>query len=155
MSGQGSVTNEVAAALRRAGWRVAFACIPNAVHHGVVPISTPGGSARQRYPDVLSVGQEVTRLIEVEMRLTTPVADDIALRLEEQVIALSDPDYWEIWRRHVEEIHELPMPSTFSPLQELVICGPDSSPDAALIQRLARSGIWAGTLAEFEARLAS
>lgn len=155
MTGQGSVTNEVAAALRGAGWRVVFTCIPNAVHHGVVPISTPGGSARQRYPDVLSVRQGVTRLIEVETRLTAAVADNIALRLEEQVVALSDPDYWEVWRRHVEEIHELPMPSSFSPLRELVICGPNSNPDAARVQQLGRAGIWAGTLAEFEARLAS
>lgn len=150
MAGQAVATNAVAKALTEAGWRVVFVCVPNAVHHGVIPISTPGGSARQRYPDVLAVDGEVTRLIEVENALTASVADDIALRLAEQTVALEAPAYWEIWRRHVEATHGITMPASFAPLRELVIGG-ERRLDETLVARLAGSGIRACRLADFEA----
>jgi hypothetical protein len=150
MAGQAVATNAVAEALTEAGWRVVFVCVPNAVHHGVVPISTPGGSARQRYPDVLAVDGMVTRLIEVENVLTEAVADDIALRLGEQTLALEDSGYWEIWRRHVEATHGIAMPATFAPIPELVIGG-ERRLDEALVARLASAGIRVCRLLDFEA----
>jgi hypothetical protein len=154
MATQTATTNAVAAALAGAGWQIVFVCVPNTVHHGVVPISTPDGAARQRYPDVLAVDGDTTRLVEIENALTEAVAEDIALRLTEQATALEDPAYWETWRRHVEAEHEIQMPPTFAPSLELVIGGGQRRLDEALVARLAAAGIWVGRLAEFEARLA-
>ena len=151
MAAQAVVTNAVAKALAEAGWQVVFVCLPNTVHHGAIPISTPGGSARQRYPDVLAVDGEVTRLIEVENVLTEAVADDIALRLAEQTHALEDSGYWEVWRRHVESVHGIGMPPAFNPLRELVIGG-ERRLDEALVARLAGAGIRVCRLLDFEAR---
>jgi hypothetical protein len=154
MATQGATTHAVAAALDAAGWKVVFVCVPNTSHRGVVPISTPTGSARQRYPDVLAVDAESTRLVEVENALTESVAEDIAHRFGEQRIALEGPAYWDLWRRHVEATHEIQMPAAFAPILELVIGGERPQLRGDLVERLAAAGIWTGGLADFESRLA-
>lgn len=147
---QGEVTRAVSRLLQAAGWRVVYSCVPNTPHIGVIPIPTPSGSARQRYPDILATDGEVVRLVEIEPRLTRGVATNIIERLGEQVTALSGDEVWEPWRRHVERSHGVLMPPHFVPRADLVICEGLLASHGPQISRLTACAIATSELATFE-----
>jgi len=147
---QGDVTRAACRLLQAARWTVVYSCVPNTPHVGVIPIPTPSGSARQRYPDILATDGTVVRLVEVEPRLTRGVATNIIQRLGEQVGALSVAEAWESWRRHVEESHGLSMPREFVPRTDLVVCAGLSPSHQPQLERLAAAAIAVSELTTFQ-----
>lgn len=136
MAGQGTTTVAIAEALRQAGWTVVFTCIPNAPHVGVVPIPIQGGSAKQRYPDILSFRDHILRLTEVEMGLTDDVADNIIDRFGEQRTALLNPATWTAWRARVESLTGFIIPQDCEVTCELVVCNPIGARYLSCVPRL-------------------
>jgi len=123
MSSQGQTILNVRRTLKQGdGWAVAYVCVPNTPHIGVIPITTPEGSSEQRYPDVVATNGLVVRLIEVEIRLTEEVGTDILTRFREMSAALQSSQIWESWTQDVREVCDLSMPDTPHLSKELVLC---------------------------------
>lgn len=137
MPDQGQTILGVKRALSREdGWTVAYVCVPNTPHIGVVPITTPEGSSEQRYPDVVATNELVIRLIEVEIKLTREVGTDILTRFKEMTTALQSSQMWKSWRRHVQEECGLSMPDTPRLSKELVLCTDTPPIDNSVAERL-------------------
>jgi len=111
MAGQGKVTLAVAASLEHEAWSVAYVCIPNTPHVGVVAIPTKQGTSRQRYPDIVAVKDGVLALVEVEMTLTGSVADDIVERFREMRAALQDRETYAMWSEAVSRSCSVDLPT--------------------------------------------
>lgn len=141
MAGQSSIIRQTREALQRAGWIVAYVCIPNTAHVGVVPIPTPEGVSRQRYPDIVCMKGEITRLVEVEMRLNENVARDILLRFTEMNAALRRPERWELWRTQVARECGVKMPERFVPRFDLILCSAVGVEDSGPLRLLEENGI--------------
>jgi hypothetical protein len=138
--GQGDTIRAVAAQLKSEGWSVHFVCVPNTPHVGVIPIPCNGASAKQRYPDVLASNDRTTKFVEVEPGLNENSATDLETRFSEMLAALNDPPTWQLWRDHVVATSKKPMPQTFLPECDLVICTKGGlSP--TLVTRLQQKGI--------------
>lgn len=108
--------------LKLDGWTIVYICIPNSPHINVVPIPTRTNHSKQRYPDVVAVRGEVTKLIEVEPRLTLSVAKNIALRFRESGDALSDTKLWNSWVSQVQSLTKISMPKSFESSFDLILC---------------------------------
>lgn len=142
MAGQGAVTNQVSNSLVKNGrWRIVYKCIPNTSHFGVVPIPTPLGSSAQRYPDIVLIDNETTWLIEVEIRLTFKVFNDIKQRFTEMRSALFDTENWEIWKAQAERVSGLTLPSKFLPKTTLIVCKDNTTASTGLAAKLADHSI--------------
>ncbi|WP_025686063.1 hypothetical protein [Paenibacillus maysiensis] len=136
MAGQGEVTRTIAEKLTLNGWTVLFVCIPNTAHVNVFPIRSLAGGSRQRYPDILAYKGEVTRLIEVEMKLNEYVYDDIQERFFDFVGALKNFEYWQTWKLHIESQVNNVLPINFFPQCELIICGKINKTNKWLSEKL-------------------
>lgn len=142
MAGQGETTNGIAALLQDSGWLVIFKCIPNATHVGVVPIPVAqGGAAKQRYPDILSLKDDVLRLTEVEIGMSEEIADKTIERFHEQVTALSTPETWAAWRARVMGLTGYDIPAVCRVRCELVLCKAVKDEHIPLIAKLASHSI--------------
>ncbi len=122
MAGQGVTTQMISHRLVDQGWSIVYTCIPNTPHVLVVPITIYGGSSKQRYPDIVAYRNNITKLIEVEVRLNEDVARDIRLRFNEMCDTLLDKRNWELWRAQILKVTTLSMPLEFIPSCDLVIC---------------------------------
>ena len=98
MAKQGDVTRKYANSLTLDGWSVAYVCIPNTAHIGVVPIPTAHGSSKQRYPDIVALKGNRLLIVEVEISLNEYVYEDITLRFSEMNYSLSNEDLFLNWR---------------------------------------------------------
>lgn len=141
MAGQASTTIAIADILLRTGWTVVFRCIPNSPHIGVVPIPIQRGSAKQRYPDILSFRDHILRLTEVEIALTDNIADKIIERFDEQRAALLSPVTWVAWTARVRSLTGHLLPADCQLSCELVVCKPIGTRHVHCIPRLSRRGI--------------
>jgi hypothetical protein len=103
------------------GWTIIYKCIPNTPHTRVVPVQI-AGSCKQHYPDVLAVKGDRTRIVEVEVQLSTDVGAKIIERFAEIRQALTRPAAWASFRAHVADTTGRPLPTHFKPEWELVIC---------------------------------
>jgi hypothetical protein len=142
MAGQGSTTKRIASLLSGSGWTVIYTCIPNTSHDGVIPIPTPYGTSHQRYPDIVACKDNITRLVEVEMRLDEAVAAGIYTRFGEMVLALQDGNAWVRWRNHVHNATGHWLPEIFTPRCDLVICGSLNFQHQPMIRVLLSSSIY-------------
>jgi hypothetical protein len=122
MAGQGATTKAASIALTEAGWTVAYVCLPNTPHIGVVPIPTSHGVSRQRYPDILAFKGDTIRLVEVEQFLSDAVVEDISLRFREMRTSLSDHIVYKSWKDHIERSFNYALPDKPHILCDLLLC---------------------------------
>lgn len=115
------MTLRIKSQLLAAGWHVVYACVPNTAHLGVIPIPSSGPRSRQRYPDIVAVRGGVTRLIEIEPRLTRAVLSDIAGRFDDHVDALTTSSVWTTWCESIDKRNAFLMPEVFRPQLDLVV----------------------------------
>ncbi|MCI0565157.1 MAG: hypothetical protein MN733_42365, partial [Nitrososphaera sp.] len=122
------------------GWTIVYVCVPNTPHVNVVPIPIASGS-KQRYPDIVAFRGQITKLVEVEMKLNSNVAENIQIRFDEAVAALSDQHAWENWRQHIHRVTGLLLPHRFVPECDLVLCKPPGPKQSKLVAALQEASI--------------
>jgi hypothetical protein len=138
MAGQGAITQAYAANLEKQGWQIVYTCIPNTPHVSVIAIPI-GGSSKQCYPDILAFADNITKLVEVEIRLTQVIAAKITAKFAEILSALSPG--WKTFRGHVKLVNGVSLPESFCPSCELIICGSGKSSHQELVGELNMAGI--------------
>jgi hypothetical protein len=121
MSGQSKIIKSYARYLVSKGWVIAFMCIPNTVHFGVVPIPIIQGSSKQRYPDIVAFKDNQLLITEVEMALNDSVFEDICLRFFEMEQSLNNKNNFDSWIQKVDNIVNFKVPLVNSIVKELVV----------------------------------
>lgn len=121
MAKQGKVTRDYANTLKSNGWNIAYTCIPNTVHIGVVPIPTSKSSSSQRYPDIVAYKDGVLLLVEIEVTLNKSICDDISLRFSEMNESLMDEQILNGWVKLVRGFVNFSITDVNKILNELVV----------------------------------
>lgn len=119
---QGDAIRSAMAKLEQEGWETVFYSMPNTAHVNVVPIPTPLGSSRQRYPDIVATNGELTLFVEVEPKFSAHVVAEIATRFHDANQALSVPAKWSAWRAAIRGRTGKLLPEFFKPEFHLLVC---------------------------------
>ena len=124
MAKQGKVTKDYANLLSHDGWNIAYVCIPNTAHIGVVPIPTPHGTGKQRYPDIVAFKDKRLLIVEVEILLNEYVYEDISLRFSEMNYSLNDKSVFSSWSGLVSNYLGIDIPKDINIENQLLIIKP-------------------------------